>query len=110
MADVGELAGMEFDPAVRYGRRLGRLRGELGLSQRELAAAAGVSQAAVSRAERDGGVDEEALVKIELALGLPDDYPSAPRHPVRRREFFEGRSFAGVPAPPSGTFGAGKAA
>ena len=52
------------------GREIGRLRRFLGLSQSEIARLAGVSQATVSRLEREPGRATPALVVLKVALAL----------------------------------------
>ena len=111
MADSRDVAGDSAGARrARYGGFLRRSRGDL--TQRDVAAGSGVPQAAVSRAEAGGPVPEEHLVALEGFLGAPDDYPAAPRDPVRRREWFDRRNLGisrGVPVPASGCFGRGDA-
>jgi transcriptional regulator with XRE-family HTH domain len=60
-----------------FGRSVRDLLDERGWSQRELARAAGVDPAYISRALRRGrreAVSPELAARVALALGLPDDY------------------------------------
>ena len=107
---IQALEGLSDGPSrrERYGARLRRARELLGLSQRAVADRCEVPQAQVSRAESGLVVDEGVLGVLEALYGWPNDYPSAPRDPVRRLEWVAHRGSWRPVAPESGTFGRGK--
>lgn len=94
---------------ARYGDGLRRHRLVQGLTQRAVAVEIGVDHKIVTRAEK-GEASEETFEKLEACYGVRNDYPAAPRDPVRRREWFDARNASiaeGVAVPASGTFGKG---
>lgn len=89
-----------------YGRSLRRQREALDWSQKEAADASETTQALVSKAEQGIGT-EETFRALEYSYRFRDAYPSAPKDPLRRREYFDYRTqgLAKVKPPKSGTFG-----
>lgn len=82
----------EAERATVIGRRRAALRVERGLTQAQLAAAAGVSSAPISRAENGSPVDEDTVRKLAAALG------------IEARDYFEPPAYATPAAPvPAGT-------
>ncbi len=68
------MATGDRDPAASFGCRLRRLRARAGLTQRELAIAAGVTPSMVQRWERRGVIPSAArLPQLTAALGAPPD-------------------------------------
>ncbi len=75
---------------VTLGRRLARHRLERNWTQAELAAAAGVGQATVQRAERGESVQMTSMVKLlralELLAGLDTAVPESVELPIAKLE------------------------
>jgi transcriptional regulator with XRE-family HTH domain len=56
---------------THIGRKISRIRELRGMKQEALAAELGISQQAVSKIEQSAEVEESALEKIAIALGVP---------------------------------------
>src|ERR1700761_1342414 len=56
---------------IHIGRKISRIRELRGMKQEALAAELGISQQAVSKIEQSAEVEESALEKIAVALGVP---------------------------------------
>jgi transcriptional regulator with XRE-family HTH domain len=59
------------EPTLHIGRKISRIRELRGMKQEALAAELGISQQAVSKIEQSAEVEDSALAKIALALGVP---------------------------------------
>lgn len=108
-SEIGAVQSEAVERRRRFGDRLRRERVAVGLSQEALAVEAGVSQAAISRAERGQESPEDVLVAIHVALDIPEACPPAPKDPVRRIAWFDERNrmISGARPPAGGSFGAG---
>ena len=58
------------EPTLHIGRKIGRIRELRGMKQETLAIELGISQQAISKIEQSAEVEEEALNKIAVALGV----------------------------------------
>ena len=58
------------EPTLHIGRKIGRIRELRGMKQEALATELGISQQAISKIEQSAEVEEEALNKIAVALGV----------------------------------------
>ncbi|HTE00858.1 MAG TPA: helix-turn-helix transcriptional regulator [Mucilaginibacter sp.] len=59
------------ETTLHIGRKISRIRELRGMKQEALAAELGISQQAVSKIEQSAEVEESALEKIAVALGVP---------------------------------------
>ena len=59
------------ETSSHIGRKISRIRELRGMKQEALAAELGISQQAVSKIEQSAEVEDSALEKIALALGVP---------------------------------------
>src|ERR1700761_7297437 len=58
---------------LHIGRKISKIRELRGMKQETLAAELGISQQAISKIEQSNDVEEEALSKIALALGITSE-------------------------------------
>jgi transcriptional regulator with XRE-family HTH domain len=61
------------EPTLHIGRKISRIRELRNMKQEALAAELGISQQAVSKIEQSADVEESALEKIALALGVTSE-------------------------------------
>jgi len=61
------------EPTLHIGRKISKIRELRGMKQETLAAELGISQQAISKIEQSNDVEEEALSKIALALGITSE-------------------------------------
>jgi len=93
---------------LEIGRRIRRAREEAGLSQQELARLLGISQRAVSYAERQPWLKQATLERYAQALGRPLAYflrEESDQAPAESREVIIERAFEIVCRDPEFGFG-----
>jgi transcriptional regulator with XRE-family HTH domain len=76
--------------AELMGSRLRRLRESARLSQRDVAERLGVSQPAVGQWERENDPGDR-WPELARLYGVSEQYPGAPFHPAKRREWLQER-------------------
>ncbi|WP_091372341.1 helix-turn-helix domain-containing protein [Mucilaginibacter mallensis] len=59
------------EATLHIGRKISKIRELRGMKQEALAAELGISQQSISKIEQSAEVDESALEKIAIALGVP---------------------------------------